>query len=52
MDDLRDSAAFQFYIISRGLVEDSAIHCIGFGDDMNAFSSVFTDFRVSEVKSL
>ena len=30
-------------------MEDSAIHCIGCGDDMNAFFSAFTDFRVSEV---
>ena len=29
-------------------MEDSVIHCIGCGDDMNAFSSTFTDFRVSE----
>ena len=34
------------------LIEDSTIHCIGCVDDMNAFSSAFTDFRVSEIKSL
>ena len=39
MDDLRDSAAGR-------LMEDSTIHSIGCGNDMNALSSAFTDFRV------
>ena len=33
-------------------MEDSAINGIGCGDNMNGFSSAFTYFRVSEVKSL